>query len=297
MTYQGVLYLHSMPKGETKDLLLFIVPKAHQVTALNGCHRDAGHQGHDCTLSLLWEHFLWPGLINQVQQSNKNCIHCLQHEGDLPKVPQHLIVATDPLDLLHIDFTSIGMTMEPNQPPRVANVLVFQVHFTKHVMAYVNPTQTAKMVTKFLYQGYILICGALARLLSNQGANFMSSIIDKMCMLLSVKKLWTMPYHPQTNGLVERSHQTIMQMIGKLREDKKADWPGHLVEIVQAYNATQSTVKGYSPHYLMFGCRPWLPINFYFPTFRRAEVPTRVTSTKHVDEYVATVHDQFRTAL
>ena len=37
------LYLHSMPKGETKDLLLFVVPKAHCVTTLNGCHRDAGH--------------------------------------------------------------------------------------------------------------------------------------------------------------------------------------------------------------------------------------------------------------
>ena len=51
----------------------------------------------------------------------------------------------------------------------------------------------------------------------------MSSIIDEMCMLLGMKKLWTMPYHPQTNGLVERSHQTIMQMIGKLGEDKKDD--------------------------------------------------------------------------
>ena len=40
-----------------------------------------------------------------------------------------------------------------------------------------------------------------------------------------------MPYHPQTNGLVERLHQMIMHMIGKLGEDKKADWPSHLAEI------------------------------------------------------------------
>ena len=108
----------------------------------------------------------------------------------------------------------------------------------KHILMYVAPDQTAKTVAKFLYQGYILIFGAPARLLTNQDANFMSSIIDKMCMLLGVKKLWTMMYHPQSNGLVERSHQTIMQMIGKLGEDKKANWPGHLAEIVQASNAT-----------------------------------------------------------
>ena len=45
----------------------------------------------------------------------------------------------------------------------------------------------------------------------------------------------------------------IMCMIGKLGEDRKADWPSHLGEIVHAYNATQSAVTGYSPHYLMFG--------------------------------------------
>ena len=36
-----------MPKGENNDLLLFIVPKVHQGATLNGCHRDAGHQGCD----------------------------------------------------------------------------------------------------------------------------------------------------------------------------------------------------------------------------------------------------------
>ena len=62
-----------------------------------------------------------------------------------------------------------------------------------------------------------------------------------------------MLYRRQTNGLVERLHEMIMQMIGKLGEDKKADWPSHLAEIVHAYNATRSTVMGYSLHYLMFG--------------------------------------------
>ena len=106
-----------------------------------------------------------------------------------------------------------------------------------------------------------------------------------------------MPYHLQTNGLVERLHQTIMRMTGKLGKDKKANWPGHLAEIVHTYNAILSAVTGYSSHYLMFGQRPRLPVNFYFPTFRSAEAPTREASAKCEYEYVATVHDQLRTAL
>ena len=81
-----------MSKGENEDLLLFIVPKVHWVTALNGCHRDAGHQGHDHTLSLLQECFLWLGMTNQMLQSIKTCVHCLQHEGGLSKAPLHPIM-------------------------------------------------------------------------------------------------------------------------------------------------------------------------------------------------------------
>ena len=86
-------------------------------------------------------------------------------------------------------------------------------------------------------------------------------------------------------------------MIGKLGDDKKANWPGYLAEIVQAYNATHSALTGYSPHYLMFGCRPKLPVDFYFPTFRSTEAPKRGHSSKCVDKYVATVHDQLRATL
>ena len=109
-------------------------------------------------------------------------------------MPLHPIVATALMDLLHVAFTSIEMTLELNRPPMVTNVLVFYDHFTKHIMAYVTPNQTAKTVTKLQYQGYISIFGALARLLSDQSVNFMSSIIDEMCKLLGMKKLWTMPY-------------------------------------------------------------------------------------------------------
>ena len=54
---------------------------------------------------------------------------------------------------------------------------------------------------------------------------------------------------------------------------------------------------GYSPHHLMFGCRPRLSVTFYFPTLRSTEVPKRGASTKHVNEYIATVQDHFRVIL
>ena len=199
-TLKGTLYLHSTPKGENEDLLLFVGPKMHQTTALNGCHQDAGHQGHGCTLSLLQECFWWSGMAKQMRQVIRTCKHCLQYEGGTPKGPLCHIVATTPLDLLHVEFTSLETTLELNQSPRVANVFFFQDHFTKHILAYVTPDQTAKTITKFLYEGYISISGAQARILSDRGASFTSSIIDELCKILGIQWLQTMPYHPWQMG-------------------------------------------------------------------------------------------------
>ena len=104
--------MHSTPKGENEDLLLFVVPKVHRTAALNGCHQDAGHQGCDCTPSLLQKHFWWPGMAKQMRQVIKTYRCCLQYEGSTPKAPLCPIVATFPLDLLHADFISIETMME-----------------------------------------------------------------------------------------------------------------------------------------------------------------------------------------
>ena len=81
-------------------------------------------------------------MATQMQKVISNCEQCIQHEGTCAKAPMQPIIVNAPLELLHIDFTSI----ETN----VVNLSVFCDHFTKHVMAYVTPSQTAKTVAKFL---------------------------------------------------------------------------------------------------------------------------------------------------
>ena len=93
--------------------------------------------------------------------------------------------------------------MELHQLPHMVNILVFCDHFMKHIMAYVTPDQTVKTIAKCLWQGYISIFRALAKLLSDQGANFESNIISELCELMGIQKVRTSSYHAQTNGQVE----------------------------------------------------------------------------------------------
>ena len=78
--YQGALYHHHIPAGEFEEVLQFVVPKAHQVTAMNGCHWDAGHQGQQQILCLLHDWFWWSQMAAQMQKVISNCEWCIQYE-------------------------------------------------------------------------------------------------------------------------------------------------------------------------------------------------------------------------
>ena len=147
----------------------------------------------------------------------------------------------------------------------VKNVLVVIDHFMRYSMAFVTKYQKAKTVMWILYEWFISVFGTPTKLLSNRGMNFTSALVEELCSAFGIQKCRTTAYHMQCNGQVERFHQTLFWMMGKLSANKKTHWELHLPELLQAYNSTWFTVTGYSPHYLMFGRRPHLPVNFSSP--------------------------------
>ena len=212
------------------------------------------------------EHFWWPGMTRDLRNHIKKCGHCRKYEAAPPVAPMKPLTCSGPGELLHVDFTSIEETVPLKEEPVIRNVLVLQDHFSKYVVAYVVKDQTAHTAAKTLRNGYFGLFGVPAYLVSDQGKAFMGHIITHLCDLYGVQKLRTLPYHAQTNDLVERMNHTIICMIGKLEEDKKACWSEHLPELLLAYNTTHSTVTGYSPYYLLFGRRPRIPVDYLFPT-------------------------------
>jgi len=66
--------------------------------------------------------------------------------------------------------------------------------------------------------------GVPREILTDQGANFMSSLLTKVYKLLHVKRIRTSPYHPQTDGLVEWFNQTLKAMIRKVAKRDGKDW-------------------------------------------------------------------------
>ena len=163
-------------------------------------------------------------------------------------------------------------------------------HFMRYALAVVMKDQTAKTVMKVFYEHFIAVFGAPAKLLSDRGANFTSTLVEELGAAFGIQKCRTTAYHAQCNGQVERFHQMLFHMIGKLAYDKKAQLEQHLPEFLQAYNSTQSMMTSCSPHYLMFGRHPRLPVDYYFLTVSAFEC------SHHVPAYVMEVRRRFKEA-
>ena len=262
----SLLYQKTQQGQANETVFQFVVPQRHRGAALDGCNREAAHQGQRRSTALMQECFWWPGMTRDLRNRIKKCSHCRKYEAAPPVVPMKPLACSGQGELLHVDFMSIEEMVPLKEDPVIHNVLVLQDHFSKYVVAYVVKDQTARTAAETLRIGYFGLFGAPAYLVSDQGKAFTGHVITYLCELYGVQKLRTLPYHAQTNGQVERMNQTIICMIGKLEEDRKACWSKHLPELLMAYNATGSAVTGYSPYYLLFSRRPRIPVDYLFPT-------------------------------
>ena len=130
-------------------------------------------------------------------------------------------------------------------------VMVVTDCFTKWIMAYSLPDHKARTMQK----DFMFTFGMPEVLHTDQGADFESNLMKEMCQLLGEVKTRTTPYHPQSDGQVERFNRTLISMLKLYVAKHHRDWDDWLTGLVFAYSTTEHASTGYTPHYLMLGRR------------------------------------------
>ena len=139
------------PASRTETMSVFVVPERKRQAAIDGCHQCAGHQGQDRNLSLMKERFWWPGMAWALVLAVSNYGRCKQFEAK-PQIPSiQPIICTKPMELVHIDYVGMEVTVTTQEKPVIKNVLVVLDHFTRYVQAFVTQNQTARMTARVLY--------------------------------------------------------------------------------------------------------------------------------------------------
>ena len=252
---QGVYYrvVKTTTDGTCDQLLL---PSQLKKDILKSLHDLQGHQGIDRTLALIRTRCYWSHLDKEVRDYISHCQPCLLAKREKLKVPMGTVEAKQPLEVLAIDFTVLEKSTTG-----LENVLVMTDVFSKWTIAVPCKDQTAATVARVIVKEWFLRYGAPCRILSDQGRDFESRIVSKLCMMYGVDKCRTTSYHPQCNGQCERFNATMHDLLRTLPDKAKRQWPEHIAEMVYAYNTTPHASSGFSPFYVMFGRDPRLPVD------------------------------------
>ena len=91
-------------------------------------------------LDLMCDRFFWPPMAAQAKEYIGKCLQCLAFKAMQPKAPLEHIVATHPLELVHLNYLCLELRRGLDE-----NVLVVTDHFNRYAQAYVTRTQTTQI--------------------------------------------------------------------------------------------------------------------------------------------------------
>uniref|UniRef100_A0A5S6QHB5 Integrase catalytic domain-containing protein n=1 Tax=Trichuris muris TaxID=70415 RepID=A0A5S6QHB5_TRIMR len=98
---------------------------------------------------------------------------------------------------------------------------------------------------------------------SDQGRTFEASLMKELWQVFGIQKTRTTPYHPQSNGLVERVNRTLLDVLQALDSEAFEVWDRILPMVTLAYNASVHEATGTTPYFAMFGREARLPVDIY----------------------------------
>ncbi|BHF69484.1 hypothetical protein SprV_0301252900 [Sparganum proliferum] len=155
-------------------------------------------------------------------------------------------------------------------------ILVMVDYVTRWVEATPLLRQDVTSVANAITRTWISRWGAPLAFHSDCGSNFDSQLFKDVCDTLRINKTRTTPYHPEGNGLMERTNRTLHKLLLVFSKDShEHDWDVHLPLRLLAYRDSVHSSTGFTPHYIWAGRDIRLPIDLLYP------LPRPEASTPH----------------
>ena len=231
-----------------------VVPKQLRGEVLRLAHEGplAGHLGINKTQQRILQHFYWPSLRTDVVTFCKSC-HVCQMTGKPNQTPQ--VAPLVPITVMDEPFSRVIVDcVGPLPSTRNGNQYLLTVMCTATRFPEAIPLRNIKApnIVKGLIKFFTLV-GLPKSIQSDQGSNFLSGVFQQVMYELGIKQYTSSAYHPQSQGALERFHQTLKSMLCTYCVEQDKDWDEgvHLL-LFAAREAVQESL-GFSPFELLFG--------------------------------------------
>ncbi len=255
----GVLYkVINRTDGSIVQLPWLTASLISDVLFLYHDHPMSGHFGVTRTFHKVREQFFSPRMYDHIKTYIRSCSACAQFNVQRQKKPGFLQCELPPdgvFEIMQMDFWKA--------PVRSSNgnqyVLIITDRLSKFVFARALPAATGAAAAEMLLEDIILKHGSIRYLQSDQGSQFGNELLSAITALTGCQQVFSIPYHPMSNGQVERFNSTFCDQLKKYCHDNLTEWDNYSSAVVWAYNSTLHSTTQFIPYELAFNRRPLSP--------------------------------------
>jgi len=229
-----------------------------------------------------------------VKEFCRTCDVCqkLGKGGPSAVAPLHsLPLVTEPFCQVAIDIIGPLPPCKDSGNRFILTVLDLCTHFPEAIPLKQHTAQEVAKALTTVFSRY----GFVQEILSDQGTDFMSELMQIFLNDFGISHIRTSPYHPQTNGACERFNGTLKKMLMSLTEKFPDTWDEALPWVLFAYREVPVETLGCSPFDLLYGRSVSGPLALLKSAWLHE---TDLSSAKqNVVEFMLNTREQLRSAV
>ena len=197
-------------------------------------------------------------MSKDIQKYIANCTLCHREKAKIQYYPLQMTEIPDrPFNKIAIDLvTECETSMSGNK-----HILTNIDHLTGWPEAFPIPGKSADTIVSTLINKYLPVHMCPRYILSENGTEFKNNLMDQVLKQLGIERIFSAPYHPQSNGDLEVFHKYSKPTLKKLCEKDLSNWNKYINQVLASYRVTPSLATTETPFFLVYGRDPNLPLH------------------------------------
>ena len=184
-----------------------------------------------------------------------NCILCQREKAKVQHYPLQMMEILD----RQFNKIAIDLIMEYNTSTSGnKHILNIIDHLTGWPEAFLIPDKTADTIVSTFINEYLPVHMCPWYILSDNRMEFKNSLMDQVLQQLVIDRIFSAPYHPQSNGKLGVFHKYLKPTIKKLCEKDPTNWDKYLNQVLTSYRITPNLATAETTFFLIYGRDPYI---------------------------------------
>ena len=187
-----------------------------------------------------------------------NCILCHREKAKIQNYPLQMMEIPDrPFNKIAIDLVTEYETSTSGNK----HILMINDHLTGWSEAFCIPVKSVDTIVSTFINEYLPVHMCPRYILSDNGTEFKNNLMDQVLKQLGIERIFSAPYHPQSNDKLEVFHKYLKPTLKKLCEKDPSNWDKYINQVLASYRVTPNLATAETPFFLVYGRDPNLPLH------------------------------------